>query len=121
MTFQLTQANLASQNNKNTQGGTNPEKQTMQRFRQEHDQYRCFLVTGDAKNRSEQNAKHPGIGLFIDLECPKTANMYFRSETQVVTLPEKRQADSVDIAVHHLLVRYRCFDAILCLVFLGRI
>ena len=54
---QLTQANLTSHNNRKTTGGTASEKQTMQRFRQEHDQYRHFLVTGDVKTQREQNAK----------------------------------------------------------------
>ena len=54
---QLTQANLTSHNNSETTGGTAPEKQTMQRFRQEHDQYRHFLVTGDDGTQRQQNAK----------------------------------------------------------------
>ena len=54
---QLTQANLTCHNNSKTTGGTAPEKQTMQRFRQEHDQYRQFLVTGDVETQREQNAK----------------------------------------------------------------
>lgn len=33
----------------------------MQRFRQEHDQYRHFLVTGDTKKRNEQTAMHYGV------------------------------------------------------------
>lgn len=54
---QLTQANLTSHNNSKTTGDSTPEKQTMQRFRQEHDQHRHFLVTGDVKTQREQNAK----------------------------------------------------------------
>ena len=41
-----------------TTGDLAPEKQTMQKFRQEHDQYRHFLVTGDTKARLEQSAKY---------------------------------------------------------------
>ena len=65
---QLTQANLTSHNNSNTTEGTAPEKQTMRQFRQEHDQYRHFLVTGDVKKQNEQNAN------FYNVTGGKTGN-----------------------------------------------
>ena len=52
----LTETNLTSQNNSKISEGITSEKETMQRFRQEHDQYRHFLVTGDSKDRGVHSA-----------------------------------------------------------------
>ena len=72
---QLTQANLTSHNNSKTTEGTAPEKQTMQRFRQEHDQYRHFLVTGDVQTQREQNAKSYNVTGGNSGDRPSTGNI----------------------------------------------
>lgn len=63
---QLTEANLISHDDKST-GSDTPEKKTIKRFHQEHDQYRHFLVTGDTctKDRIEQNAKYDCVNRSI--------------------------------------------------------
>ena len=60
-TSQLTDANLTSHSNSKTTGHVILEKQTMERFHQERDQYRHFIVTGDNRDCLVQKAKHYGM------------------------------------------------------------
>ena len=72
---QLTQANLTAHNKSKTTEGTAPEKQTVQRFCQEYDQYRHFLVTGDLKSHREQNAKSYNVTGGNSGDRPSTRNI----------------------------------------------
>ena len=69
----------------------------MKRFREEHDHYRRFLVTGDTKGRMEQNANYcsangsgSGNGPWI-VRNLSAAHTFSRSKPQLVSTLGHRQ------------------------------